>query len=210
MPVIPQDAHYLLRCVCRTSDQIAVNNIHYIMFVENGSPTTEALLAAWGPQIRDAYAVLLSDEAFFYGLSLQRLVNGAAVAAPDVWVDETQGLEVSELLPKQSSGIISAYTLFPGPSGRGRIYVPFAGEGSNEPEGRPTLNYVDKLEALADEVYTRKTYSAPDLDNEVTPWPIIYNRANNTNKNIQRYIARRAWATQRRRGDYGKQNHVPF
>jgi len=64
------------------------------------------------------------------------------------------------------------------------------------------------LDDIGDELYTPTTVAAGG--NDATLLPVVFHRATNTGNDITSYLVRPVWATQRRRGAYGRQNVPPF
>jgi hypothetical protein len=112
-------------------------------------------------------------------------------------------------LPKQVCGLISKRGDVPGKHGRGRIYMPFPMEVDSAPDGRPTPGYIAANAAWAalGLVVSTRSFAAGSV-----VWiPVIYRRSNPA---LSSYIlsshASEFWATQRKRGDYGRPNAIPI
>lgn len=114
-------------------------------------------------------------------------------------------------LPKQVSGLIAFKTDYAGPKEQGRMYVPFPSEGANTVLGKPTAAYQLLLGTLAQEWIGRDTIVGASGTAEM--WPIIWHKEEVGQPNyseITNVIARPYWATQMRRGDYGRTNLSPI
>lgn len=108
-------------------------------------------------------------------------------------------------LPTQDTGIVSLNTLKSGRAYRGRFYFPFPLVSQlDATDSTPTAAYVTALKNLADALV--KTWNVVGAGGTATLVPTIYHRANQTNDQIIGYVAKKLWATQRRRGDYGRLN----
>lgn len=198
-----------VRVGCYSPTQAAINTVHYKIQNVQGTGATDAQMAtllnnAWAP----LYKAILSDLTFYQGLSVQRIFP-APPTVPVVLTNlEGAGVAAGDLLPGQVAGIIKTKTAFAGKKYRGRIYLPFPSEGSNEPPGRPTAVYEGAAQNLANSMFALGVVGG--AGNTVDIIPVVYHRAGQTTDNITSSDAQRKWATQRRRGDFGRLNPAPF
>ncbi len=115
------------------------------------------------------------------------------------------GLGVS--LPRQTSGLLSVYADIPGPKGRGRMYIPFPAATFNTTSGIPTAAWVTHLDSIGTLV-TTPFVSGGGVDN-IHLRPVLWHRSTRTSDDLSRFVSRQKWATQKRRGSYGKPNSPP-
>lgn len=114
------------------------------------------------------------------------------------------GTDATDRLPKQVSGLLTKNTAFGGPRYRGRLYMPFPSEGFNDVDGRPNGAYTGRLQTWGTQYFQGMTVtSGADTSSLV---PIIYHRDTNTWDVVTSVLVRGRWATQRRRGDFGRPN----
>jgi hypothetical protein len=151
---------------------------------------------------------LLATNASYYGTRLQRFSPGPsplpAVASANVGVGTSPGTA----LPNQASGLIKAQTALAGPRYRGRVYVPFPYLSSTDTVlNVPTAGYKILLSTLGGDIYTPYVISAGL--NSATLVPCIYHRATHTTTDIIASTPGNKWATQKRRGNYGRPNSYP-
>ena len=111
-------------------------------------------------------------------------------------------------LPTQTSGIISLYTNLAGRSGRGRVYVPFPSTNNLDANGHPDILYGPPLSNLA--AYLIAGQTVPTLGGSANLVPVIYHRSTGGTTDLTMSVIHNKWATQRRRGDYGRTNVQPF
>lgn len=114
------------------------------------------------------------------------------------------GSNVSGIQGQQVSGIITWYTDLGGPQYRGRSYVPFPSLDTVDVDGLPTVTYNTQLATLAASIFSITTVGVGGAT--ITIKPIIYHRATNTDATITDYRVRGLFATQKRRGNYGRLN----
>ena len=114
-------------------------------------------------------------------------------------------------LPKQATALCRFKADVLGKSGENRIYIPFPPAFGNETTGELTVGYIGLLIDLA------TFLSQPQVCNSTTgaagqiiPTLNVKHGVFAAPQPIASGIAGRAWATQRRRGDYGRTNKSPF
>lgn len=200
-----------VRIVSYVADQIAVNTLHYRVGATLGASVSDSrAVEDFDTMTTLAYKNLLSQDATLRGYSIQR-ISPLPKTLPVIRVNSAgPGLVASTVLPKQSTAVLAARTQFAGKNQRSRIFIPFPGEGDNDANGVPSANYVTRLNALGAIVYAPWTAVLNAGVDEAEMVPVVYHRASGTYDFITSWIGRSKWATQERRGDYGKQNQLPF
>jgi hypothetical protein len=118
------------------------------------------------------------------------------------------GSDAGELLPTQSCGLISLYTDTLGKTGQGRVYVPFPAQDSIDSTGSPDALYLTDLTTLATSLIAPHVVPAGAVTGTFTP--VLYIPGGEPPKPIIRFVVRDAFATQRRRGAFGRLNANPF
>jgi len=198
-----------LRVATYTPNQVGINTAHFLVQAATGTGrTTQQVADAFDATLAPRYKALLSVGARYRGCSIQRVAPGGVTVPAAQSINDGPGTVAGDMLATQVSGIISAKTDLAGPAYRGRVYIPFPGEDDNAATGVPVAGYVTRLDDVGDELYTSVTIAAGG--NGVTLDPVIFHRAFNSATAITDYVNRTVWATQRRRGAYGRQNVPPF
>jgi hypothetical protein len=196
------------------NSQIAINRRAWKWVASiPGQPTNTtkvdaALLAASLPA---AYSALLVDAAVLLGVAYKPIPNPANQAAVYSTATTTAGTAGAVSLPKQTCGLIRFKSATMGKRGEGRIYVPFPSTTSNETTGVPTAGYVANLLSLgtllgSNLACTSTTAAAGSIQPVLIPGPGIVTPP----IQVTTMLALSAWATQRRRGDFGRLNRSPF
>lgn len=199
--------------VCRTTDQIGLNVFHYLVNLATGTPQLSVFsnyLHTHG--FGAAMKACLSAEAEFRGILVRRVQPTPSTFFGDS-TDQGDGGVAGDMLPRQVAGLISKRSAVPGRRLSGRFYMPFPGEGDNSDLSFPTDDYVARLTTvstaissdLGDGTATRASlciYQRPKIVGGV---PIAY-----ATRYVQFTRAAEAWATQRRRGSYGRTNISPL
>lgn len=214
------------RVWCHTADQAAVNVRYWRVDSHTGNGGNLAQLAALlNAALDDDYKGLLSVGATYRGVQVQRVWPTPPTVAESNVTTAGVGLVAGDMQPKQVSGLITFTTGLAGRKYRGRLYVPFPGEASNAVLGVPVAAYVTGLTNLGS-LYTASyspgagadtSFVQPIIPTRVlragtggtTGKPPIYDLNGGYNRVIASF-ARPFWATQRRRGDYGRKNVVPI
>jgi hypothetical protein len=194
-----------VKFACWMIGQLGLNIKRYIVSNVVGTLVTvgdvaDKLATEIGPTMGD----LLVDDAVFLGCSCRNLTAVGPEAAVASTVAEVPGTVVSDPMPSQTAGLLTLRTLFAGRANRGRMYIPFPGVDSGNPtDDRPGDPYMATLEILGGKMIATYTVTVGLSNIDVTAGLggpgigfVVFNG----------YTARRAWATQRRRGNLGAAN----
>lgn len=199
-----------MRAYVKSGPQIAINVFHYRVFQVGATAATMAQLVELASlQFGPLYKALMTAQATFQGIVGQRIHP----LPPDEPVLSSAGAGAGTVagdpLPLQTTGMITKKTGFAGRAFRGRVYVPFPGEGSNDLDGSPTAIYLGDLQLLADQFKADITVVA--AGEPTTLRPILKNKNwPGQLTTVTSLLIRDKWAVQRRRGSYGQPNTSPF
>lgn len=191
---------------CSCGDQKAINTFHYVVTsVVNAGLTDVQLANYFDDEFSQWYVPLIAENAVYDHVSVGRYWP-TPPTAEEINNDSTAPGQVGNgpALPRQCCGIFTKTTRFIGRKYRGRAYVPFPGEGSNDLLGVPVAAYLTALGNLASEA-TIVQNPAVGVDG-LTLEPILQAGGDPTAINytlITGSIIRNRWATQRSRGSYG-------
>lgn len=198
-----------LRVVCYTADQIAVNTAHYrVTAVTGGGAVDSDAAVSFDTALNGVYKATISAQARYRGVSLQRVMPAPPTRPARVVVSDGVGAIAGDMMAKQVSGIISTGTELAGRSQRGRVYIPFPGEPDNQANGTPTPGYVTAVQAIANVMFSSRTLGIGGATSAVIP--VLWHRGSLTWDEVTHKDAKPFWATQRRRGNYGRVNSLPF
>jgi len=111
-------------------------------------------------------------------------------------------------LPKQTCGLVKFITADLGHHGSGRSYMPFPAVASNETVGQPTAGYVADVGDWALGFTTDPTTITVGAASLILQ-PVLWDRAASAKRFITGFQVSTDWATQRRRGAFGRTNRVP-
>lgn len=199
-----------LRIGTYTISQAAINTVHYKVTAVLGTVDSGFVALDFDTDMAPLFKALMADNATYRGVSLQRIAPLPKTVPDMVTSSEGPGSQIGEMLPEQTAGIISAKTAFAGRRQRARVYIPFPCEIDNDDGAIPATSYVTRLDNLALELYaTRNVIHTPGV-NTLTLQPVVYHRLTQTTDDIIVARGKRLWATQKRRGNFGRRNPVPF
>lgn len=213
MPTFHFPIGSVIRCnvYCTIAGQTSVGTHKYQMTSITGSSTfsSAALLAELDSIFSTNMPPLLSNNANYYGIQLY-LDNpiGPAPRPDSSNLLAGPGTGGAGLLPSQAAGLISWYTATLGKSGQGRTYVPFPPPDANDADGTPTAAYITALDTLAFSIRAPKVIVDAGITG--TFEHVLYAGGIATPVLVIDSTQRNAWATQRRRGAYGRANANPF
>lgn len=199
-----------LRATIWTSDaeQASATTVYYNVTAVGGSPATDQDVAsALDSAVAASVIALLNNNAQYRGIVLQK-VFPLPVLADVVAGAAAFGTAGATALPKQTSGLISWYTAFARQAYRGRNYIPFPATADDASDGTPSAGYVTRLAALATALKGLTAIAAGGRTATIAL--SIYHRASNLSDQITASVSRGVWATQKRRGAYGRFNRAPI
>lgn len=211
-----------LRVWCTTasgSGQASVNTFFYKVGAASSPPATDLDVATQlDGLIHAQYKGMLSSLAQYRGCQVQILAPVppylATYSPAEVNGNAGAGTVTGDPMPPQTCGIISFQTGKPRQANRGRMYMPFPGQSSDSGGGSPGAVYLSELGVIAG--YFDSGVAIVQAGRTATLVRVIKHGKNkdgvypipNTDPVTGASIGG-GWATQRRRGDYGRQNKSP-
>lgn len=202
---------YEVQFICRSENQIAINNRFFVSAATfaNSAYTEEQALDELNAVYSPLYADLLCETAFFYGTRIRPLIVPQILDWETQMVD-LQGSVLGDPLPKQICGILSFNAGFIDRHYKGRNYIPFPAEANNASTSRPDTVYTNNLQTLANRSVGTITVDPLGIDPDAILYPHVYSRTLNLSQPLTVARRRERWGTQRRRGDFGQSNALPF
>jgi len=194
---------------CTDNAQAAATTWHWQVTAVGAPPATDQDLGdTLDSSIAAAMKTILSNNASYRGIVTQKIWPVPVAVDVISVANAGSGTSGATALPKQVSGITSWYTALGGRSQRGRSYWPFPATSSDTGDGIPTGGYVTAIAAIASVI--RPLTAIAVGGRTATIQFGIYHRASHTLTPITVAQSRTRWATQRRRGDYGRSNSAPI
>jgi len=193
---------------CVASEQIGVNVVHYDVSAVVGTPTYEELADDLTTSVADDFKPWLSDNANYSGLKI-RLVGETPAPAP-VYTAGGAGVGTGgATLPRQLAGLIRKRLDLAGPQGRGRMYVPFPGADMQE-NGAVSAAGQAQLGLIRAAVFgAAGSIALTPGTGSCTLAPVLWNRATDSFSGLVSTQISPQFATQLRRGYFGRPNALP-
>jgi len=192
---------------CEMRGQVSQNVRHWRVISKDvgATHTDEDVRAALATLLKAPYQDCLSQDAQWYGLSLQKIapIKFDTVFSPNAGA----GSDATDCLPGAVAGLLVFKTGLAGRKNRGRTYIPFPGEGANTALGLPNAAHLTQLQDVADIYSSNRTIVKGGLNLIITP--IIYPSEVAGGRAIVSGARASKWASMRSRGDYKAANKLP-
>lgn len=196
-----------VKTVCTEDNQFGMNVFSFqVLTAPTAALTDQELADAISTLFGNFLCPMIRVDASYAGCYMRYWHLGTWGPQTNSTDGAAAGSDPGTKLPDQVTGLITKKTTYGGRAGRGRIYVPFPSQARLDADNTPTLAYVGLLQ-------TQFTWLlVPTVWLSVTPastWSmqlIIHNEAMTSFKPVTGFVYRKKWATQRRRGNYGKLN----
>lgn len=199
---------------CYDGEQLALNIVQYrVKSVAGGSLSLKQWIDQLSIDLAGSFSALIYNDAFWWGVS--GFIYGVSPISVEIYptYEPLPGTAGTKPLPRQTSGIITKGSDARGRANRGRMYIGFPASNDSRPTlDQPTADYIVRLASLAGLCGIANDLTVTVGAGSVTTRMVIQRpvAAPATGVECTRFVARSAWATQRRRGDYGRPNGLPF
>lgn len=194
---------------CYTPGQVGLNDYFWkVAGLTGAGPfTMEDLIVGMDTLAATDYTAYLSVEANFYGISLKRL--SPTPSQPVETGALRPGSLSGGLTGKQVSPIITRRTATAGRGGRGRLFLPFPDATLITTLGEFSPTGIGLAAGIAADFLTLRTFTPPSLLGYQLQ-PVLVTRAVPGGIDIVASLPRTKIANQRRRGDFGRANSLPW
>lgn len=216
MPIvlIDDEATFEMGLYFYAGNQIAIcRRLYAYQALTGGHPTNSSLVVdAWNTAgLHSALKGLIYNGASFVGTSIRLKPNPDALATDYRSLGNGVGTAGAVALPTQAAGLTTFTSNVMGKHGEGRNYWPFPAAADNELAGAPTASYVTRISNVAALLLAPLTVSG-DPSGTGRVYPILQYTATTIGvpATMSGYRAHNAWATQRKRGAFGRVNQSPF
>lgn len=197
--------------VCKAPGQIAVHNLYHRAAVVVGSPvTTKEVAIAFDTDLAPLLKAVMAPYAQYYGVQSRVFfpINN------ERWYPSTSltgnGGATGNPQATQTTGLLALIGSVWGQAGIGRWYLPFPSVADDDTSASPGTTYLTNAALLGDWAVAQQTVAASGGGGSVILQPVLIDRQTKVTNDIQTYAVRDAWATQKRRGAFGKLNKLPF
>lgn len=203
-----------VRIWCSSQEQASVNTLNYAVTAVGGASVTDQEIADYVQGVvvgAGGILPMLDNTATFDGIAVNFLNVRPLPATALSTASPTSGTGGAIGNPRQATGLTAWLTDFAGPAFRGRTYWPFAPAADDFGGGVPSTTYLTAVASLAARLHSFSPGTSPDI---ATLRLNIYHRAKAPNPAYMSLVVadttRTKWATQKRRGSYGRPNVSPF
>jgi len=194
-----------VRVFCKHANQQSINIVHFqITAVVLPEPTHDIIATVLSGNFGTIYRDMMTNQATYDGVGVRKVFPLPMSSETFGTAAAGGGTVLGDALPKQIAGLLSWRTDLAGPANRGRTYVPFPSETDNDTGAVPTAAYVTKLVTMGNALGGPIT--VPNAGGSATLNRRIFHRATSTVTPVTFFFTRNRWATQRRRGDFGRPN----
>lgn len=173
--------------------------------------TTKLFVALDASGLSGFLKAIVSSNAVFLGWSAVHLPNPDKLATEYSTLGTGAGTSGDDMLPRQSAGLIKFTSPIAGKHGQGHMYIPFPALVDCEGPGEPKDSYVTRLNDIggvlsADLNLADTTGGDGNLRSCLRPITGTVGEP----AQIDGFVSYKAFATQKRRGSFGKLNRSPF
>lgn len=216
------DAVVQARFYCIVAPQVSINSIGYICTNSTGAGITDVeLVAQLSPLYGAKMRLLMPPEATYSGCGVQRVDPPQQSISTYGNIGTGVGSLGDTMGVKQVAGLIRKNTNLAGRGGHGRWYMPFIPSAQSVGTGQPSAGYLAALASLSVVMQNGFTITGLGGTATISPCLIRFARAAKVGPPPKPAVAFRYtpittckeqpyFATQRRRGDYGRPNVLPF
>ena len=191
------------------SEQAAVNTFHYLVTAIGGASIDESTWStAFSTAVNSTYKLLLNTSTTYRGTMAQVIFPLPLRVAQSNIADQGAGTGGAGGAARQTAGLISWKTTLAGPGGRGRTYIPFSAAGDSEGIGVPTAAYLTKLQNFG--IAVSAFVTAGGGGNTATFALGMRSTVTGVFTVFTSLVSQQRWATQKRRGSYGRANTSPI
>jgi len=196
-----------LACYATDLTQVSLNIRQYRIATVVGNPTDTDLCAQLDSNLAPLYAAVMPAAASWYGVQTQ-IITTLPPKLPVVEAgNQTTGTFGGDIAPAQVSALMSLRTIITGRAGRGRVYIGFVPTTAIAANTNPTNTYLSALAPLVNALM--QTVGVTGTLGTCNAIPVLFHRATRTTLDLDSYILRNRFATQRRRGRFGRINPFP-
>jgi len=211
--VINVNDFIILKAWTSDTDQASVQRVWYFCNASAGAGATDLQLATQAnATLAPIYKTILNNNATYHGIQTQLYRLGQPFAAQQDSSSTGAGTAGATAMARQVAGITTLTTAYSGRRYRGRIYWPFPATAADTGNGVPTAGYLTILDSLG--IYLINTIVVGSGGNTSTLIPVLQHAAGKTPTPAPTPLLDALpvgkWATQRRRGSYGRVNVSPI
>lgn len=186
--------------------QMAMPSFALALSFQAGTPTTYGEIAQYYQAALETNCAAVLHTGVHMTGSKCSCLNRVPRPQAGIATSTQHGTDASLTVPTQVTGLCHLATVFAGPAGRGRYYIPFPGEDAVDTDDTPTAAWVAVWQAYFDANSITNVIHNTAGTGEIRADMVLYHRATGTSTYLNSVYVKKMFATQKRRGDYGKLN----
>jgi hypothetical protein len=195
--------------VVQNVEQVAMPAVHYQIGTLGTNPGTDLdFVRAIDLVAAPFFIQLCNSSSTYLGTMAQRVDPLPIYARVESLASQAPCTGGGQELPRQTAALISWHTNDAYPSGRGRLYTPFPPVTANGPSGTILPAYQGTVQGLATALLQFTAFGTGAGSTQCSL--VLYGYELQTVKPIVDWTVQGKWATQRRRGGFGRANVSPF
>jgi hypothetical protein len=213
MGIITVSTTLELRIYCKQGQQVSVNTLHWKPSAVSGPTITEAdFLAVIEPIYAPLWKGIINNNATYEGMTMQIITAPISLASKNN-LSTGFGTGGATSAATQTAGLIQWGTGLGGRKYRGRLFLPFPSTAEDGTTGFPNTGYMVGLAAIKDEYVGHTAWTIGG--GAQTILPVLRHRKDKTGVTSDPTVIFsgtpvQAWATQKKRGYFGRPNASPF
>lgn len=191
------------------SEQASVQVMHYKVTAVGGSPCTDADFAvALDNAVFTPIKVILNNNATYRGIEAQILWPLPFQLAVSSVANAGVGSGGAISAPRQVAALTTWKTAIAGKHGRGRTYWPFPPANAVTADGVILAAYLTAIQTLYNAYLNFGAFATGGRTATVAQ--VVYDRVAHVGTPTTGAVTTNKWATQKRRGSFGRANTVPI
>jgi len=196
------------RVFTQFQNQGGVNVRHlFVASLQGSGATLQQIADKLSTDLAPLYKPMMSNTSTYRGVGTRVIWPAPASSEALSGSASGAGTVLPQALGNQVCGLLSLRTNVGGRKGRGRMYIPFPGTPDSLDALTPAAGYLAKLANLGTYVIAPITFGA--APNTLACTPCLFNRKTFTVTFLSNFRTPAKWATQRRRGGFGRPNESP-
>jgi len=192
-----------------TDTQLGVNVLHYqVIAITGGVPTGLDCAISMDGLVKVAYKAFMGANANYIGVGVSRIFPLPRLVEDTTRASTGAGTGGANLLPLQVSGLVKFQSTQAARHGRGRCYPFFPSAAWADADGK--MNAGGQAAVAAIRTAIPQAWAMANGGNSANLSQILWDRVNHVARGVAATFSSNLFATQRRRGQLGRTNVVPF
>lgn len=200
-----------VRAWCKLGTQASVNTYNFEVISSAGAGATDQDVAnGMDGFMSTFYETILANNAVYRGVQVYFIKRTGPLLQPVSSITgQTPGTGGAKALPLNTALILKYSTVVRGPSGRGRVFLPFLSASAMEADGHPTVAVTNFVDAFGNSLTSTTIIGTPP-NTATLAWVLVAKNPVVTTGQIVNVGTANKFGQMHKRGDYGKPNDSPI